>query len=292
MIAIKHSGNKSRRLQILFVFLTFSISWACWFNAHQVGNKGLYVQVFGAWRGVSGQTAVVLFGNFAPGLVAIFLCLVYQGKKEVLDLFKSLNPFHTSPKLLLIAILVPTLALLVAAGLNLFSGGSSIQLPKISFWFWSVLINLPFVPLWEELGWRGFLLPRLQSAHSSFVASILVGLVWGFWHAPLQAQAYRTLPHVNAFFGFVIFCFSVVGLSVILAWMYNKANARLFSCIVFHSVLNNTSPYLIDYAVRKDGLRPLVWSAVAIWGVAFYLRIRDGKNLGAVMVQSSAPDFS
>src|ERR1700738_2866791 len=116
-----------------------------------------------------------------PGIVAITVLLLIGAKGEVSDLLRRLNPLRSSPKLLLVAMLIPALVLFVAACANLIAGGSDMHLPKISFWIWSVLVNLPFAPLWEELGWRGFLLTRLLLARRSFAASLIVGLIWGPW---------------------------------------------------------------------------------------------------------------
>ena len=38
---------------------------------------------------------------------------------------------------------------------------------------------------WEEVGWRGFALPRLQKNHSALAATLVVGVLWGMWHVPL-----------------------------------------------------------------------------------------------------------
>jgi membrane protease YdiL (CAAX protease family) len=182
----------------------------------------------------------------------------------------------------LFALPAPVLILFGAAFANLSTGGSRIELPRIYLWLGSVLINLPFAPLWEELGWRGFLLSRLQSTRASFAASLLVGATWAPWHAPLQATAYKALPNINVLLAFAVFCSLVIGLSVILAWVFNRGRGNLSPCILFHSVFNNTSPYLIDSVIQKDGLSPMIWAAVTVWAVAIFLRVWAGNDLGSI----------
>ena len=42
-------------------------------------------------------------------------------------------------------------------------------------------------PLGEEIGWRGYALPQLLSRYSPLASSLILGLVWGAWHAPPQS---------------------------------------------------------------------------------------------------------
>jgi membrane protease YdiL (CAAX protease family) len=95
--------------------------------------------------------------------------------------------------------------------------------------------------LGEELGWRGFLLPRLQARYSALVSSIIVGIVWGLWHLPLfllegqapyyeLAQAYGLVP---ALLGSTFFI--TVPWAILFTWMYNNTKGSLLLAFVFHS---------------------------------------------------------
>jgi uncharacterized protein len=76
----------------------------------------------------------------------------------------------------------------------------------------------PGSALGEKVGWRGYALPRLQSRRSALGASLILGLIWAFYHLPLffTGQAFRS-PGL-----FVPFVISTSALSVILTWVHNS----------------------------------------------------------------------
>ncbi|QAA32255.1 CPBP family intramembrane glutamic endopeptidase [Clostridium manihotivorum] len=96
-------------------------------------------------------------------------------------------------------------------------------------------------PLGEELGWRGFLLPRLQK---KFYASIIIGFVWTFWHLPLffiPGTAQNQIP-------FFLFLLEFTCFATLITWVYNKTDGSLLLTILFHGALNTTSGVVNNFA--------------------------------------------
>lgn len=88
----------------------------------------------------------------------------------------------------------------------------------------------------EEFGWRGFALPRLLILHTPFTASLLLGIIWGFWHLPLfyisgLSQSYMT---------FTLFLPLTLAFSFIFTWIYCKTDYNLFSALLLHTALNTS----------------------------------------------------
>jgi membrane protease YdiL (CAAX protease family) len=270
----------SRRPRILvFILLTYIASWTCWFLSPRVGGVGLYFRMFGVWRGISLATALLLLGNITPGLVALAMLRLTAGKSELIYFLSRLNPLRARPTLYLFALGVPPLILLLAALANLLTGGSNITLPQPWFWVRTLFFNLFAGPLWEELGWRGFLQPHLQTNRSTFIASLLVGVAWGPWHAPLQLRAYYATGDANPIMAFLVFCWIIVGLSAILGWQYETTSGSIFPCVVFHAAWNDTSQYFPDLAFHKDGIAPILWAGGVTWLLGLFLYLRLGRRL-------------
>ncbi len=112
------------------------------------------------------------------------------------------------------------------------------------------LKNLPLVllatafyggPLGEESGWRGFALPRLQKHFDPLLASVYLGLIWGFWHLPLHVTGYYDAAFGNAITGLVMRAFTTIPLTIIFTWLYNRSKGNLLVLVVLHTAVNVTS---------------------------------------------------
>ena len=114
-----------------------------------------------------------------------------------------------------------------------------------------LLLYLGFVlllgPLPEEIGWRGYLLDRLQLRFSALGASVLVGLAWFAWHGPLffmvgyYARAGGAPDPLQ--FGVAI----LLG-AVLYTWIYNHTGRSVLAAILFH-FSGNVSGELLDAPV-------------------------------------------
>jgi membrane protease YdiL (CAAX protease family) len=88
----------------------------------------------------------------------------------------------------------------------------------------------------EELGWRGFMQPRLQQRFSALTTSVVIGLVWAFWHVPLILAGAGTF---TAFHEYIVY---VVATSVILGWLYNNTKGALPVVMITHAA-SNMAPF-------------------------------------------------
>lgn len=132
-------------------------------------------------------------------------------------------------------------------------------------------------PLGEEPGWRGFALPRLQMKLGPVAGSLVLGVLWATWHAPLflLPEWHGTGPvgpFVLAFFGWV------VPFSIIMTWIYNRTGGNLVASILAHDALNATVGLVVLHALQIPSdlfLQPKMW-----WPVALLLIIVTRGRLG------------
>jgi membrane protease YdiL (CAAX protease family) len=135
-------------------------------------------------------------------------------------------------------------------------------------------------PLGEELGWRGYALPRLQQHRTALTSSVLLGLVWGLWHIPLYlvpgTGQYEILRSgTNPAFAIVGFVGWTIGLSVLFTWLFNQTRGSLLVVILFHTAVNLAA--FLPAAVGATGAAALL-NVLLTWAVAVVVIARYGRR--------------
>jgi membrane protease YdiL (CAAX protease family) len=112
--------------------------------------------------------------------------------------------------------------------------GANVAVPSapISDYIFTFGVTLFLAGALEELGWRGFLQPRLQRRFSALHASLGIGVVWGLWHVPM------ILTGTGDFTVFWEYMLNVTVMSVILGWLYNNTDGALPVVMIAHASHN------------------------------------------------------
>jgi membrane protease YdiL (CAAX protease family) len=105
-----------------------------------------------------------------------------------------------------------------------------------------VLLIVPFflfdaIANGEEMGWRGYVLPRLQAKYSALTASLILSVIWAFWHIPKFVTNWNTVT-------FLWFTVDVIAKAILLTWMYNNTRGSLLLVTLFHASFNTAGVLL------------------------------------------------
>lgn len=267
---------------ILYTAAVFAVTWLAWWACARQGATGGWIFALGG--------PVFLFGVFAPAIVAIALTAHRQGGCGVAALLSRIGRWNAGPRLYLFALVyMLAIKLLAAAAHRALTGGWPAfgETPVV------VMLGAIVVSTWvqagEEVGWRGYALPRLAARFGLGAAAVVLGVIWALWHLPLffipgSGSDGQSFP---------IYLLFVTAVSVALAWLYWRSGGSLLMVMLMHAAVNNT----IGVVPALPGPVPVfslqgsvvVWSTVAIaWAVAAVLLARmRGARIAAMIVEPS-----
>jgi membrane protease YdiL (CAAX protease family) len=132
----------------------------------------------------------------------------------------------------------------------------------------------------EEIGWRGYVLPRLTSRFGLAQASVLLGVIWATWHLPLFFIPGSDLLNQS----FPVYLLQVSALSVVFAWLYWRTEGSLLLTMLLHAAINNTKDIVPSAAQNAThpftlSASPVAWLTVTLlWITAGYLLVRMPKG--------------
>lgn len=250
-------GVRLAKHGVLFYFLgAFGIAWLCLGLAILAG-RGIIALPFSLF---------VTLGTLGPLLSAIAMTAHEAGGAGVRALLAQAVRWRVRPGWYAVIFVGTALLILTAFLLSLALGEPLPPAPSPSVWLSlpAVMAVLAIFGMCEEVGWRGFALPRLQSRYGTLAASLIVGVVHGVWHLPvwfIRGAGYDNLP-------FPVFVVFAVALSVVFAWLYNGTGGSVLIVSLAHAAINGygsiwgAAAYSLPTAAR--GLNPVVYMTMVL----------------------------
>ena len=266
--------------QLLTYFgLAYLISWTIWLP--------LYGGIFGLTNlpALPFQHALGGLGPLMASFLTTWIFLKKEGLKQLLAKCFQLKPLIY----LAVALFSPFILAFIAVFMSYFIDKTPIDLsgllrakefPQFNLLTFFIY-NLIFFGFGEEVGRRGFALPRLQNKLNALTASLTLTVFWALWHIPLFF--YRPGYTSMGFAGIMAWVFSLLTGSILLTWLYNSSKASILICAVFHS--------MIDIAFTADlaGVNVINYMGflITVWGILTILIFRP-KNLATIDREQTA----
>jgi membrane protease YdiL (CAAX protease family) len=177
------------------------------------------------------------FYTFFPAVISILLSFVIQKRWSFGDFsYTKFDPFY-----LFLGFIIPVILYILSLAIQLRAGSLKLKpeiewkkiLPGIPV---TILVLIIFVA-GEEIGWRGFLQTPLINAFGAVGGVIILGLVWGIWHAPIALRGHNLTSDfwVETF---VLYPFMCVCYSFPLAFLTIESGS-IWPALIFHAT-NNT----------------------------------------------------
>lgn len=170
-------------------------------------------------------------GLFAPAFAALIVARLTGGRAAASELVGKLRIWRVGFIWYLIALGLPVLASFLVAVLGRsFGEGPALQPAPVT----PLSVAVFILVVGEELGWRGYAQPRLETRYSPLLAALILGVLWGFWHLPnffIPALPHYEIPLA----AFVIY---TIALSVIAAWLLKHTRRSVLIATLLHGATN------------------------------------------------------
>ncbi len=267
----------------------YALTWVLlgpWFYVFNV----VYQEKIPGWLWAFAPLAFL--GGWGPSVAALLVAAYAGGRVAVGRLVKSLAIWRVAARWYLVTLALPPLvtaaSLLVVdrgfATLGQIHPGAALANIPIAY-----ALALPFGPLGEELGWRGFALPRLLSRHGPVGASVLLGVLWTFWHVPMMI--WSPGASIPSFMGLsvtsvAVYLVQITAITVLMTVLFLRTNGSVLLAVLAHLAFNTAEDVLFGGLPR---LAPEHVRAVYLVNVAL-LTILGAFGLGWLAVQRARPN--
>lgn len=233
----------------MFFLLTFAWSWALWWAATRVDG--------GATTGAG--AALVLAGVVGPAVWALVFTARERGTAGLSELAGRIvrPPRHSTDVLIAVGFML-SLKLAAALAIRAATGAwPTFGDTPILVMLAGTIVSTP-MQAGEEVGWRGYALPRLTRSLGLGGAALALGVIWALWHLPhffMEGASLfgQSLP---------LYVLQVTALSVVIAWLYWRSGGSLLTVMLLHAAINNTKDIVPSASLAAGS--PFTFSASTV----------------------------
>jgi len=235
------------KIPLRFFIFTFMWSWLFW---------GILI-IFGQGITQEMHFPIMLLGAFGPAVGALASTYTTQEKGSLKKFIKQFLSLKFGWKAWLAIFIVPCISGIIAWIIPEFFGEDRLPplLPNI-FIFPAYIILMVFLGGGqEEIGWQGYIMPKLEKRYGLIIAGFILGIVWAVWHLPLWFVAGATQNYMN-FFGFMLL---TIGKAFFFSWVIKVSGERLFSGLAAHGVANSFVVLFPWLVLEENAIQTRFW---------------------------------
>jgi membrane protease YdiL (CAAX protease family) len=180
------------------------------------------------------STSIVfgLLALFGPAAAAL---IVSWADGTTGELRSRIGAWRQAPSAYLVAFGVPFVVAGAALVAYILLGNANPGLGSIS----AIEVVIFVLVIGEEIGWRGFLMPRLRARMGLATAGLLTGVIWTLWHLPIYLAPDQGLA------AFAVFAWWVIPLAVVMGFVAERASYSVLVATVMHGAANIATPILL-----------------------------------------------
>ena len=191
-----------------------------------------------------------------PALGAFVVTRMVEGKQGTRQLLRRILRWRVGVQWYLIAVFGVPPVYFLAASLVLGTAPLEALIEDWPFLFTSylpkVVMVFLIVSLWEEIGWMGFALPRLQEKYGTLMASVVLGVLWALWHLPAYFNSTQVVADKVGLGELDRLLYLLPPLillatftRIVMTWLFNVAMGSVIVVTLFHAAFNVSNNELV-----------------------------------------------
>ena len=262
---------------LVFFVIVFLLMWP-----RAIVEAAVSLDMLPAPSSPMATTLTVLYLIGTPMIAAITVTAATLGRVGLKDFFARVFRWRVAWQWYLVALFLYPLVTLIAFTLSDLIAGSAWSVPTMwktgfedirasavqlgispnnTLQIFAILFIVSIlVPIFEELGWRAFAVPRLQEKHSSLYAALVVGVIWAVWHLP----NFFTKGTDHYGMSFIWFLLTITAGSILMVWIMNHTNQSVLLPILFHGSIILAGHFLPAQLAHLTGNYMALWLTCAL----------------------------